>query len=452
MDEGIRQVLKDWDAQEEGAELYESVATLYPICRSITGEGLRRSLRTLGKYVPLSLNEVASGRRVFDWSVPNEWNVRDAYIKDSTGEKVVDFQKCNLHVVNYSVPVRQTMSLAELRPHLFTLPDSPDWIPYRTSYYKETWGFCLSHRVWEGLADGQYEVCIDSTLEPGSMTYGEYRIQGATDDEVLISSHSCHPSLCNDNLSGMVVAARLAQLLTGVPLRYSYRFLWIPGTIGAITWLALNEHVIPLVKHGLVLSCVGDRGRFTYKRSRRGNAEIDRAVEHILRSAGADFELLEFSPYGYDERQFCSPGINLPVGCFMRTPNGKYPQYHTSADNLDLISAPALAESLRRLLQIVEVLEKNRRYLNLNPRCEPQLGRRGLYRQMGGTSSSGSEEAMLWVLNFSDGAHSLLDIAERSKLELANLAEAAEVLATNELLREVELPAQDRMAKAEPNG
>jgi aminopeptidase-like protein len=385
-------------------------------------------------------------------SVPNEWNVRDAYIKDSTGEKVVDFQKCNLHVVNYSVPVRQTISLAELRPHLFTLPDSPDWIPYRTSYYKETWGFCLSHRVWEGLADGQYEVCIDSTLEPGSMTYGEYRIQGATDDEVLISSHSCHPSLCNDNLSGMVVAARLAQLLTGVPLRYSYRFLWIPGTIGAITWLALNEHVIPLIKHGLVLSCVGDRGRFTYKRSRRGNAEIDRGVEHILRSAGADFELLEFSPYGYDERQFCSPGINLPVGCFMRTPNGKYPQYHTSADNLDLISAPALAESLRRLLQIVEVLEKNRRYLNLNPRCEPQLGRRGLYRQMGGTSSSGSEEAMLWVLNFSDGAHSLLDIAERSKLELANLAEAAEVLATNELLREVELPAQDRMAKAEPNG
>jgi aminopeptidase-like protein len=449
MAKGIRQLIKDWDAEQEGARLYESVSDLYPICRSITGDGLRRSLRTLAKYVPLSLNEVASGKRVFDWSVPNEWNIKDAYIKDSTGQKVVDFQKCNLHVVNYSVPVRQTMSLTELRPHLFTLPDAPDWIPYRTSYYRETWGFCLSHRTCEGMADGQYEVCIDSTLEPGRLTYGEYRIQGATDDEVLISSHSCHPSLCNDNLSGMVVAAKLAQCLTGLSLRHSYRFLWIPGTIGAITWLALNEALVPRIKHGLVLSCVGDGGHFTYKRSRHGNAEIDRAVEHVLSFSGEDFNLLEFTPYGYDERQFCSPGINLPVGCFMRTPNGKYPQYHTSADNLDLISAPALSESLRRLLQIVEALEKNRRYLNMNPKCEPQLGRRGLYRQMGGTSSSSSEEAMLWVLNLSDGRHSLLDIAERSKLELADLAGAAELLAASELLREAEIPGQTKKLETE---
>jgi aminopeptidase-like protein len=320
------------------------------------------------------------------------------------------------------------------------LPDKPDWIPYRTSYYKETWGFCLTHRQWEALPDEEYEVFIDSRLEPGHLTLAELRIQGATEEEVLISCHSCHPSLCNDNLSGMVVGAKLAQLLGKVPLRYSYRFLWIPGTIGAITWLALNEAVIPWIKHGLVLSCVGDSGRFTYKRSRRGRAEIDRAVEHVLRSSGESFELLQFSPNGYDERQYCSPGVDLPVGCFMRTPNGKYPEYHTSADNLDFVNGSALAESVAALLRIVEVLEKDERYVNLNPKCEPQLGRRGLYRQMGGTSSTGLEEALLWVLNFSDGGHSLLDIAERSKLGFSAVAEAAEMLVANGLLRKVGLP------------
>ena len=411
-----------------------------PICRSITGDGLRRSLEALKKFVPLGLREVPTGTRVFDWSVPKEWNIRDAYIKNSRGEKVVDFQKCNLHVVNYSVPVREKMGLAELRQHLFTLPDRPDWIPYRTSYYKETWGFCLSHHQWEALPDEEYEVFIDSTLEPGHLTLGELRIPGATREEVLISCHSCHPSLCNDNLSGMVVGAKLAQCLGKLPLRYSYRFLWIPGTIGVITWLALNEAVIPWIKHGLVLSCVGDPGRFTYKRSRRGSAEIDRAVEHVLRSSGPDFDLLEFSPYGYDERQYCSPGVNLPVGCFMRTPNGKYPEYHTSADSLDLVNASALAESVGALLRVVEVLEQDERYVNLNPKCEPQLGRRGLYRQMGGTSSTRLEEALLWVLNFSDGEHSLLDIAERSKLGFSTVREAAEMLVANGLLRKVELP------------
>jgi len=293
----------------------------------------------------------------------------------------------------------------------------------------------LSHRQLEALTDGDYEVSIDSTLEDGHLTYGEFRIQGATDDEVLISAHSCHPSLCNDNLSGMAVATKLAQHLAGLSLRYSYRFLWIPGTIGAITWLALNESALPRIKHGLVLSCVGDPGRFHYKRSRRGNAEIDRAVEHVLHHSGSDFQILDFAPNGYDERQYGSPGINLPVGCFMRTPNGKYPQYHTSADDLDLVTAPALAESLYRLFCIVGTLEMNRRYENLNPKCEPQLGRRGLYRQMGGTSSHESEEAMLWVLNFSDGAHSLLDIAERSGLNFKTMDAAAEALRDHGLLR-----------------
>ena len=438
VEKGLKQALESWDSTGAGEELYQIASALYPICRSITGNGLRQSLRWLQKWVPLSLREVPSGTQVFDWVVPKEWNIRDAYLRNSKGERVVDFQKCNLHVVNYSIPVSQKIRLVELRKNLFTLPDTPDWIPYRTSYYKETWGFCLSHRQLENLADEEYEVRIDSTLEPGSLTYGEFRIQGETDDEVLISSHSCHPSLCNDNLSGMVVAAKLAQYLSRSSLRYSYRFLWIPGTIGAITWLARNEPALSHIKHGLVLSCVGDPGRFTYKRSRRGKAEIDRTVEYVLRHFRLEFDVLDFSPQGYDERQYCSPGINLPVGCFMRTPGGKYPQYHTSADDLTLITQPALAESLHRLLHVVDVLEKNHHYLNLNPKCEPQLGRRGLYRQMGGTNNSGLEEAMLWLLNLSDGDQSLLDIAERSKLDFWSLNKAAEILVKHDLLRRVE--------------
>jgi aminopeptidase-like protein len=400
---------------------------------------VRQSLRLLQRTVPLELIEVPSGSQVFDWTVPKEWNIRDAYIKNAAGERVVDFQRSNLHVMSYSAPVRRKMSLAELRSHLFTLPETPDWIPYRTSYYQETWGFCLSHRQLESMEDGEYEICIDSRLEPGYLTYGEYRIQGATDDEVLVSCHSCHPSLCNDNLSGMATAARLARLLEVVALRYSYRFVWIPGTIGAITWLARNESVLPRIKHGLVLSCVGDPGPFTYKRSRRGGAEVDRAVEHVLRHSGYDFQVLDFTPYGYDERQYCSPGINLPMGCFMRTPNGRYPQYHTSADDPTLVTPPALGESLRQLLRVIQIFEANGCYLNLNPKCEPQLGRRGLYRQMGGLKDATTREhALLWVLNQSDGGTSLLDIAIRSGVTFSHLSEAAGVLCENGLLKVAE--------------
>ena len=434
----LRDVIESLDREQEGAALYGLIRDLYPVCRSITGDGLRQSLRVLQRVVPLQLHEVRSGTQVFDWVVPKEWNIRDAWIKNRAGERVVDFQKNSLHVLSYSVPVRQKMSLTALKPHLFTLPDAPDWIPYRTSYYRENWGFCLSQKQFESLPEEEYDVCIDASLEPGHLTYGELRTQGVTDDEVLISCHSCHPSLCNDNLSGMTVAAKLAALLSAVPLRYSYRFLWIPGTIGAITWLALNEPLIPHIKHGLVVSCLGDPGRFTYKRSRRGNAEIDRAVEQALKDSKEDFHVLEFSPSGYDERQYGSPGINLPVGCFMRTPNGKYPQYHTSADDLTLVTRPALAESLSQMLSIAWRLEENRAYVNLSPKCEPQLGRRGLYRAMGGTSNTGLEEAMLWVLNYSDGMHSLLDIAERSQLDFMDLREAVELLVNHGLLRRSE--------------
>lgn len=425
----LRDRLNELDPEGEGRIAFSLVEALYPICRSITGNGIRESLHLLQETLPITLREIPSGTKVFDWVVPDEWNIRDAYIMNGKGERIIDFQRSNLHVLNYSVSVDRKMSLTELRPHLFSLPEAPEWIPYRTSYYQENWGFCLAHNQLEKLEEGEYQVYIDSTLHPGHLTYGEFRIQGKTDDEVLISCHCCHPSLCNDNLSGMATALRLACLLQGVPLRYSYRFLWIPGTIGSITWLALNESILPRIKHGLVLSCVGDPGNFTYKRSRRGDAEVDRVVGQVLRYSERKHQILDFTPYGYDERQYCSPGINLPVGCFMRTPNGCYPQYHTSADDLSLVTPSALGESLMQLLRIIRVLEENRSYVNLNPKCEPQLGRRGLYSQLGGTKDKAKlEMAMLWVLNFSDMQHDLLDIATRSGLPFEQISEAAEVL------------------------
>jgi aminopeptidase-like protein len=416
------------DPAEAGKELYRFATDLFPICRSITGAGIRQTLESIGRRVPLRVAEVSSGTTVFDWVVPKEWNIRDAYIKGPDGTRIVDFQKSNLHVLNYSVPVHETMRLSELKPHLFTLPEHPGWIPYRTSYYQENWGFCLSHDQLLALEDGLYEVCIDSTLEDGHLSYGEFYSPGRSTDEVLISCHSCHPSLANDNLSGIAVATALAQLLSGHDLRYSYRFLFIPGTIGAITWLALNPEEARRIRHGLVLTCIGDAAGFHYKRSRRGDAEIDRAAENVLRHSGESSEILNFSPFGYDERQYCSPGFNLPVGCLMRSVWGTFPEYHTSADNLDFIQPMQLAGSLRVCAGILDVLENNRRYCNQNPNCEPQLGRRNLYRSTGGAPIDTEISARLWVLNFSDGQHSLLDIAERSGLSFTAISDAAELL------------------------
>jgi aminopeptidase-like protein len=420
-----------------GVELHRLIADLYPICRSITGEGLRETLRALERLVPLTLREVPTGTQVFDWTVPKEWSIRDAYVKNSRGERVIDFQSSNLHVVNYSVPVRQKMRLAELKTHLFTLPDRPDWIPYRTSYYKEDWGFSLSQRQLELLPEDEYEVVIDSTLQAGRLSYGECFLQGELPDEIIVSTHCCHPSMCNDNLSGIAVAAFLAKHLSLRPRRYSYRFLFIPGTIGAIAWLALNEEKISRIRHGVVLTGLGDSGKLHYKKSRRGDAEIDRAAAHVLHHASHDHQILDFSPYGYDERQFCSPGINLPVGRLSRTPHGTFPEYHTSADNLDFVHPEKLKESFDACLQILNLLERNGTFLNLNPKCEPQLGKRGLYAMVGGRADAGVREmAMLWVLNLSDGNHSLLHISERSSLSFDSIYEAAEALREKGLLRE----------------
>jgi aminopeptidase-like protein len=435
------------DHQAEGQAMIRLIAELYPICRSITGDGLRETLRLLQRQIPLEVREVPTGTQVFDWTVPREWNIRDAYVKNAKGERVIDFQKSNLHVVNYSVPVRRRMTLAELKEHLHTLPAHPDWIPYRTSYYKEDWGFCLSEKQLAALKDEEYEVCIDATLEDGHLTYGEYLLPGETRDEVLISCHACHPSLCNDNLSGIALAVSLARALQLAPRRYSYRFLFIPGTIGAITWLARNEARIANIKHGLVLTGVGDAGALHYKKSRKGGADIDRAAAHVLKHSGQRHEILEFSPYGYDERQYCSPGINLPVGRLSRTPHGTFPEYHTSADNLEFVHADKLGEALALSLEILSVLENNCTFVNLNPKCEPQLGKRGLYRMVGGEADAGvSEMAMLWVLNQSDGKNSLLDIAERSGMRFEAISKAAEALEGHKLLRK-ELKAVPQAAR-----
>jgi aminopeptidase-like protein len=426
----------DLESPELGDRLHSFVSELYPICSSITGDGLREILRRISQRIPLQIHEVPTGTQVFDWTVPREWNIRDAYVRNSSGEKIIDFKNSNLHVVNYSIPVKAKLSLQELKQHLYALPDRPDWIPYRTSYYRETWGFCLPQRQLDSLPEDEYEAVIDSSLEDGSLTYAECLIPGRSKDEVLISCHACHPSLCNDNLSGLAVATFLAQALSRMERRFSYRFLFIPGTIGSITWLSRNEEVVPLIKHGLVLACVGDRGAFSYKKSRRGNAEIDRAVLHVLATSGNPYNIRDFSPYGYDERQYCSPGFDLPVGCLNRTQHGKFPEYHTSADNLSFIAPEALAGSLRFCLDVFRVLENNHTYQNLNPKCEPQLGKRGLYRLIGGLPDAGARElAMLWVLNLSDGQHSLLDIAERSTLKFDAILHAVNDLEKFGLLK-----------------
>ncbi len=427
--EELRSVIDRLDLAVVGAELHAEVRELYPICRSITGNGLRESLRLLQRRIPLELHEVPTGTPVFDWVVPREWNLTSARLLGPDGQVVVDAAQLNLHILNYSVPHRGRVSREELDQHLYSIPEAPTLVPYRTSYYREAWGFCLSHDQRSRLLPGHYQVEIDTTLTQGSLTYGELVLPGSQEREVLLSTHCCHPSLANDNCAGMVMCAALARLLSPMKRRYTYRFLFVPGTIGAITWLALNEKAAGRIAHGLVAACVGDSGRLTYKRSRRGDAEIDRAVAHVLEHSGEEHEVRDFTPYGYDERQYGSPGFDLPVGSLTRTPYGEYPEYHTSADDPSLVKPEKLADTLRRYLEVLEVLEGNGLYRNLQPKCEPQLGKRGLYGTVGGKSQAmPNQMAMLWVLNLSDGGHSLLDIAGRSRRPFREVWQAARAL------------------------
>jgi aminopeptidase-like protein len=421
-----------------GRALHGLVERLYPICRSITGNGVRKTLEILREYVDLTVSEVPSGTPVLDWTVPNEWNIKDAWIKNQNGEKVVDFRAHNLHVVNYSCPVRARMSLEQLKPRLHSLPDRPDWIPYRTTYYDVDWGFCLTQRQLEAMPDGEYEVCIDSTLEPGSLTYGELVLPGEKTDEILISTHVCHPSLCDDNLTGIAISVFLARELARNKRAYTLRFLYAPGTIGALTWLARNRETAHRVRHGLTLTCLGDGSPFTYKRTFAGDAEIDRAAAIVLEPSGYPHQFIDFFPYGYDERQYNSPGFRLPVGSLMRGRHGQFPEYHTSGDNLGFVEPERMVESYEVVKRICLALEGNRTYRNLAPEGEPQLGRRGLYRAVGGTNLPNLQFAMLWVLNLSDGRHTMFDIARRAGLAFDVVRAAADLLLDHGLLEEVQ--------------
>ena len=416
---------------------------LFPIGRSLSGEGVRETLRLIGERAALDITDVPSGSEAYDWVVPPEWNVREAWIADDAGRRLVDLGAGSLHLVGYSTPVRATLTGAELQEHLHSLPDRPDLVPYRTSYYEPAWGFCLAHDVRTRIDDrSTYEVLIDSELdENGSLTYGEHLVRGsqASAGEILLSTYVCHPSLANDNVSGIAVCAELARLLPAGLLRHDVRFLFAPAGIGALAWLARNEARLPDVVGGLVVACAGDRGPLHYKRSRRGDAEIDRAAALVLaKRPGA--ELRDFEPWGTDERQFCSPGFDLPVGTLTRTPNGRYDEYHTSADDLGLLSPESLADTLEAIVELIDVIDRNIRLARVEPRGEPQLSRHRLEGGMTAGLLQGSEtdrQALFWLLNLADGRRTLLDVAERGALPFDAVARAAQQLLAHGLVREV---------------
>ena len=422
-------------AEEDlGAQLYALVAELYPIPRSLTGDGVRATLDVVRRHLAVDTVEVPSGTPVLDWTVPDEWNLRRAYVARADGSRVFDTATdTSLRVLGYSQPVQTTVDRQELLDRVHTTAAKPDAIPYRTSYYAPTWGFCATEAEQAALDEDRYEVLIDATLGPGSLTYGEVVIPGQVEDEVLLTAHTCHPELANDNCSGIAVLALAGRRLAARNPRFTYRLLFAPGTIGAITWLARNPERVQRIAHGIVLAGVGDRGDLSYQRSRDGDAPVDRAAAHVLRHAGG--RVTDFSPWGYDERQFNSPGFALPVGRLSRTPHGTYPEYHTSADDLSFVSPGALADSLGALERILAVIEGDGAWRNLAPMGEPQLGRRGLYDDVGGRPDQGDLKlALLWVLNLSDGAHTLLDVAERAGLPFGVIAEAAALLRNADLL------------------
>jgi len=412
-----------------GDAAYELIENLYPLCRSITGEGVRKTLDIISSEIELEITHIPTGTKVFDWTIPKEWKIRSAYIEDMSGNRLVDFKDSNLHVVSYSLPVDKVVTRDELDKHLHSIPEHPDWIPYRTSYYNETWGFCVTHKQRQLLTDNEYRVFIDSDLIEGHLTYGELYIKGKSSDEFLIFTHICHPSLCNDNLSGIAIATQLAKVLSKSDLNHSYRFVFAPATIGSVSWMSQNTQLFDNIKAGLVVAVAGDSGNLTYKLCRNDDSYTDKIVKNILATREDDYNIIEFSPYGYDERQFSSPGPNLPIGSLMRTPNGCYPEYHTSADNLNFVKPEYLADTISAYLDAINVFDNDTKFNNLEPFGEPQLGKRGLYRKTGGLQDiEKSILAKLWVLNLSDTYNSLLDISIRANMDFRLIQAAAEEL------------------------
>jgi aminopeptidase-like protein len=406
---------------------------LWPINRSLTGDGNRASLKLLSETVDIEIKEVASGTQCYDWTVPAEWNIKEAWIKNGKGEKIVDFSINNLHILGYSIPYKGKVSYQELISHLYTLPQQPTLIPYRTSYYEKRWGFCLTQIAFDQLDPNDiYEVFIDSSLnENGSMTIGEAYIKGDSDEEILFSTYICHPSLAVNELSGPLVSSLIYQKIKQRPKnKYSYRFLFIPETIGSIYSLTQygNFWKEKLVA-GFVVTCVGHNAPFTYKKSRRGDSFVDRAAELVLMQDWEETQILDFFPGGSDERQYCSPGFNLPVGSLMRTMYGQYPEYHTSGDNKSLICFKTMEKTVEVYLEILQLIEANKKYVNKFPNGEPQLGKRGLYPTVSTPKKKNSQiNAMMWLLNYSDGTNDLLSIIKKSNLHSSSILEALEVL------------------------
>lgn len=419
----------------------------FPLCRSITGDGVRATLdlieaelapvaELVGDRYRWERHEVPTGTPVLDWTVPKEWNLSRATLDGPAG-RVLDSEDSNLHVVSYSCPIEADLDLEELRPHLHALADRPDLIPYRTSYYNETWGLCLTRRALDALPPGRYRVSIDARLEPGHLSYGEAVLRGRTGDEILLSTHVCHPSMANDNLSGIGAVTEVARRLAAGPeLGHTVRILFVPGTIGSITWLARNRDTVERIRGGLVVAGAGDRAPATYKRSRRGSSRMDSVMARLV--AGGGGSVIDYYPYGYDERQYCSPGFDLPVGRLSRTLHGTYPEYHTSADDLDFVDDETLADTVGLIVEALVAFDGEARYLNTSPHGEPQLGRRGLYGAVGGAINSKSDEmAVLWLLAYSDGERSVADIAALSDLPAETLEAAAEALVSADLLRPI---------------
>ena len=416
------------------------ITKLFPICRSITGEGVRETLRIIGNEIPLTVYEVPSGTDIFDWKIPDEWNINDAYVKNDKGERVIDFRSSNLHVVGYSIPFEGKLSLDELKNHLHTLPDQPDLIPYVTSYYEKRWGFCLSHNEYIKLEDGVYEVKIDATLEPGSLTYADLVIEGESDKEVLISTYICHPSMANNELSGPVVATYLANHLIGLENKpyYTYRFIYVPETIGAITYINKNlEHLMKKILAGYVVTCVGDPGPFSYLKTRQENTLVDRVTLHVLKHCGQEYKVYPFIYRQSDERQYNAPGVELPVGSLMRTKYASYPEYHTSADDLNFVTTEALNGSMEMYIHCTEVLECNRKY-KTTVLCEPNLGKRGLYPTLSLKGSSANVKLMKDLIAYSDGRNDLLWVADKIGCSIWKLSPIVETLVQNDILVQID--------------
>lgn len=438
------QILTDTEQSNAKSYMLQLMEEVFYKCRSLTGEGAYDTLKMIQREIGIQINEIESGKKVFDWTIPEEWNIKDAYVLNSNGEKVIDFKENNLHILNYSSPINEVVKFGDLKNHLYTLPNHPNWIPYKTSYYQKNWGFCLSQNQYDSIFtddEEEFHVVIDTTLENGVLRYGELYIPGKVDQEILISTYFCHPSMGNDNLSGVVLATFLGKLLKEKQNFYSYRIIFVPETIGAVTWLYENRDSVNNIKHGFVLTCVGDKGDLTLKKTRSGNAEVDKVVEYVLSDSGNEYNIIDFFPGGSDERQFSSPGFDLPVCSLMRSMYWTFPEYHTSADNLEFMEEGKIGETAEYYLRVFHILENNKFYRNLKPYGEPQLGKRGLYRMIGANKDQSVEEffnemAMLWILNYSDNKHTLLDISLKSEIPFNQLLAAANALIEKGLIIE----------------